>query len=203
MADAEWSSDNRRPSAPRHKLAMLPDNPTVSTAAARHKAAKALMSFLDTRKSLAAGGIGKSVPRREDARLLTGRGRYADDFSVPGQAHACVVRSPYAHAKIVSIGVADANGVPGVLAVLIGTDAANDGLRPIPHSPVPANPHEVPLRSRDGSDFFIAPHPVLAADTVRYVGEPVAVVIAETLAAAIDAAERVRVVYRPLAAVAK
>jgi aerobic carbon-monoxide dehydrogenase large subunit len=90
-----------------------------------------------------------------------------------------------------------------VLAVLTGRDAANDGLRRIPHSPVPANPHEVPLRNRDGSDFFIAPHPVLAAAAVRYVGEPVAVVVAETLAAAMEAAERVSVVYRPLAAVAK
>jgi carbon-monoxide dehydrogenase large subunit len=104
---------------------------------------------------------------------------------------------------IESIDVTEANGVPRVLAVLTGTDAANDGLRPIPHNPVPTNPHEVPLRSHDGSDFFIAPHPVIAADTVRYVGEPVEVVVAETLATAMDAAERVSVDYRPLAAVAK
>jgi carbon-monoxide dehydrogenase large subunit len=76
-----------------------------------------------------------------------------------------------------------------------------DGLKPIPHSPVPTNPHEVPLR--DGSGFFIAPHPVLARDAVRYVGEPVAIVIAETLAAAMDAAEQVGVVYEPVAAVAR
>ncbi len=87
--------------------------------------------------------------------------------------------------------------------MLTGADAANDGLRPIPHSPVPTNPHEVPLRSRDGSEFFIAPHPVLATDAVRYVGEPVAVVVAETRAAAMDAAERVNVVDRPLAAAAR
>ena len=163
------------------------------------------MSFLNpnSRKSLAAWGIGKSVPRREDARLLTGRGRYANDFSLPGQAYCCLVRSPHAHASIVSINVAEAKGVPGVLALLTGTDVASDGLRPIPHSPVPTNPHEVPLRNRDGSDFFIAPHPILAADAVRYVGEPVAVVVAETLAAAMDAAERVSVVYRPLTAVVK
>ncbi|HEV2098031.1 MAG TPA: xanthine dehydrogenase family protein molybdopterin-binding subunit, partial [Stellaceae bacterium] len=161
------------------------------------------MSFLDSRKSLVASGIGKSVPRREDARLLTGRGRYADDFSLPGQAYACLVRSPYAHALIESIDVAEASDIPDVLAVLTGGDAANDGLRPIPHSPVPGNPYEVPLRSRDGSDFFIAPHPVLAADAVRYVGEPIAVVVAETLTAAMDAAERVSVAYRPQAAVAK
>ena len=68
---------------------------------------------------------------------------------------------------------------------------------------MPANPHEVPIRNRDGSDFFIAPHPVLAVDAVRYVGEPVAVVVAETLTEAMDAAEHVSIVYRPLAAVAR
>src|SRR2546427_5085089 len=74
--------------------------------------------------------------------------------------------------------------VPGVIAVLTGGDAAADGLRAIPHHPVPTNPHEVPLKSRDGADFFIAPHAPLPADTVRFVGEAVALVIAETPAAA-------------------
>ena len=140
------------------------------------------MSFLDSREALAPRGIGKSVPRREDSRLLTGRGRYANDFSLPGQAYAYLVRSPHAHASIASIDVLGAIGCRGVLTVLTGSDAACDGLRPIPHSPVPANPNEVPLRNRNGSGFFIAPHPVLAEDAVRYVGEPVAVVVAETLA---------------------
>ena len=161
------------------------------------------MSFLNSREALAPRGIGKSVARREDSRLLTGRGRYAEDFSLPGQAYACLVRSPHAHASIARIDATAAIGCPGVLTVLTGSDAASDGLRPIPHSPVPANPHEVPLRNRDGSGFFIAPHPVLAEDAVRYVGEPVAVVVAETLAEAVDAAERVDVVYKPLAAVAR
>ena len=76
-------------------------------------------------------------------------------------------------------------------------------MKPIPHSPVPANPHEVPLSNRDGSAFFIAPHPVLARDAVHYVGEPVAIVVAETLAEAMDAAEQVEVVYEPLAAIAR
>ncbi len=164
---------------------------------------RGLMSFLNSREALAPRGIGKSVPRREDARLLTGGGRYADDFILPGQAYASAVRSPHAHATIVSIDVAAATALPGVLAVLTAADAAADGLRPIPHSPVPANPHEVPLRNLDGSDFFIAPHPVLAADAVRYVGEPVAVVVAESLAAAMDAAERVDIVYLPHPAVAR
>jgi CO/xanthine dehydrogenase Mo-binding subunit len=79
-----------------------------------------------------------------------------------------VLRSPHAHARIASIDVARAEGVPGVLAVLTGSDAAEDGLQPIPHRPVPANPHEVPLKSRDGSPFFIAPPPVLAVGKVRH-----------------------------------
>ena len=161
------------------------------------------MSFLTSRDSHAPHGIGKSIPRREDARLLVGAGQYASDFSLPGQLHAYLVRSPHAHAKIVKTDVAEAIGGPGVIAVLTGGDAAADGLKPIPHSPVPTNPHEVPLRNRDGSGFFIAPHPVLARDAVRYVGEPVAIVIAETLAAAMDAAEQVGVVYEPVAAVAR
>src|SRR5262245_46313499 len=118
------------------------------------------MSFLKSRDKLAPQGIGKSVPRREDARLLTGRGRYADDFSLPDQVYAYIVRSPHAHASIVDIDTARALGVPGVLAVLTGHDATADGLHPIAHSAVPTNPHEVPLKSRDGSEFFIAPHPV-------------------------------------------
>ena len=161
------------------------------------------MSFLTSRESHAPHGIGKSIPRREDARLLTGAGQYASDFSLPGQLHAYLVRSPHAHAKIVKTDVAEAIGGPGVIAVSTGGDAAADGLKPIPHSPVPTNPHEVPLRNRDGSGFFIAPHPVLVRDAVRYVGEPVAIVIAETLAAAMDAAEQVGVVYEPVAAVAR
>ena len=161
------------------------------------------MSFLNSREALASRGIGKSVPRREDSRLLTGRGRYANDFSLPGQAYAHLVRSPHARASIASIDVSGAIGCRGVLAVLTGSDAACDGLRPITHSPVPANPYEVPLRNRNGSGFFIAPHPVLAEDAVRYVGEPVAVVVAETLAEAMDAAERVDIAYEPLAAVAQ
>jgi len=143
------------------------------------------------------------MPRREDARLLAGAGQYASDFNVPGQAYAYLVRSPHPHAKIVKTDVAQAIGGPGVIAVLTGSDAAADGLKPIPHSPVPTNPHEVPLRNRDGSGFFIAPHPVLALDAVRYVGEPVAIVVAATLAAAMDAAERVEVAYEPVAAVGR
>src|SRR5215218_2364564 len=134
------------------------------------------MSFLESRDALAPGGIGKSVPRREDIRLLTGRGRYAADFSLPGQVHACVVRSPHAHAGIVAIDAASALAAPGVLAVLTGSD---------------------------GSEFFLAPHPVLALDAVRYVGEPVAIVVAETPSQAMDAAELVEVTYLPLSSITR
>jgi hypothetical protein len=146
-----------------------------------------MMSFLESRQQVAPQGIGKPVRRREDARFLTGAGRYADDMNLPGQAYAYVVRSPHAHARIAGIDVGPAAGAPGILAVLTGRDATADGLQPIPHRPVPTNPHEVPLKSRDGSPFFTAPHPVLALGKTRYVGEPVAVVVAETLWLAMDA----------------
>jgi aerobic carbon-monoxide dehydrogenase large subunit len=160
------------------------------------------MSFLLSRQQVAPRGIGKPVRRREDFRLLTGAGHFADDTNLPNQTHAFLLRSPHAHARIASIDVGPAADAPGVIAVLTGKDAAEDKLQPIPHRPVPANPHEVPLKSRDGAPFFIAPHPVLATGKVRHVGEPVAVVIAETLFAAMDAAERVTIVYDPLPAVA-
>jgi carbon-monoxide dehydrogenase large subunit len=124
-------------------------------------------------------------------------------MSLPGQVYAYVVRSPHAHARILGFGVGPAAGAPGVFAVLTGTDAAADGLQPIPQRPVPANPHEVPLRSRDGAPFLIAPHPVLALGKTRYVGEPVAVVVAKTLWQAMDAAERLAVEYNPLPAVVR
>ena len=136
--------------------------------------------FLESRQQVAPLGIGKPVRRREDARFLSGAGKYADDMNLPGQAYAYLVRSPHAHARIAGIDVGPAAGALGVLAVLTGRDATADGLQPIPHRPVPTNPHEVPLKSRDGSPFFTAPHPVLALGKTRYVGEPVAVVVAET-----------------------
>src|SRR3989442_5970754 len=159
------------------------------------------MSFLSSRTRSARQGFGQPVLRREDRRLLTGNGRYSDDFNLPGQAYACFVRSPHAHARLRRIEVADALKVPGVIAVLTGEDAAADRIRPIPHHPVPTNPYEVPLKSRDGSEFFIAPHLPLPPDRARFVGEAVAMVIAETPAAARDGAERVAVDYAPLPAI--
>jgi len=159
------------------------------------------MSFLNSRTGLARQGVGKPVPRREDERLVTGRGCYSDDFSLPGQVYAVLVRSPYAHARIRGIDAAEALAAPGVIAVLTGRDAAHAGLKPIPYRPISPNPHEVPLKNRDGSPVFLAPYPALSLDTARFVGAAVALVVAETVAAAKDAAERVVVDYEPLAAV--
>ena len=159
------------------------------------------MSFLTSRSRAARQGFGKPVLRKEDARLVSGQGRYSDDFNQPGQAHAQFVRSPHAHARVLRIDVTAARAVSGVIAVLTGKDAEADGLAPIPHRPVPTNPNEFPLGGRDGSSIFIAPHPVLATDTARFVGEPVAMVIAETAAGAADGADRVVVDYGPLPSV--
>ncbi|HSL51176.1 MAG TPA: xanthine dehydrogenase family protein molybdopterin-binding subunit [Candidatus Deferrimicrobiaceae bacterium] len=158
-------------------------------------------SFLTARTRSAPQGFGRPLPRKEDARLVTGRGRFSDDFSLPGQAHAHLVRSPHPHARILSIEATAALSVPGVLAVLTGKDAAADGLASIPHKPVPTNPNEFPLAGREGGRVLVTPHPPLPADAVRFVGEAVAMVIAETAGAAADGAERVRVSWEPLPAV--
>ena len=143
-------------------------------------------------------GIGDTVRRKEDSRLLTGRGCYSDDFNFPGQVYAAMVRSPHAHALIRSIGVGNARAMPGVLAVLTGKDAAADGLTRIPHLAAPGNAPDIVLHNRDGSPVPAAPHHALPTDRVRHVGACVAFVIAETVAAAKDAAEKVAVDYEPL-----
>jgi carbon-monoxide dehydrogenase large subunit len=156
-------------------------------------------SFLQSRSHAAREGFGKPVLRKEDARLLVGGGCYSDDVNLPGQAYACFVRSPHAHARIERIDTAATLATPGVIAVLTGEEAAADGMRPLRHSPMPANPYEEMIRSRDV--VFVAPHPPMPADRVRFVGGVVAMVIAETPAAARDGAERVVVDWTPLPAV--
>lgn len=158
------------------------------------------MSFLDFIPS-ATALIGKPIPRLEDERLVRGAGCYSDDFALPGQAYATIVRSTHAHARIVGIDIAAALTTPGVIAVLTGADAKDDGLQPIPYRPISPNPHEVALENRDGSPVFLAPYPLLAHDAARFVGEALAVVVAETVAAAKDGAEQVLVDYEPLPAV--
>ncbi len=157
------------------------------------------MSFLESRTRSAREGIGKAVLRKEDPRLLVGGGCYSDDVNLPGQAYACFVRSPHAHARIGRIETAAALHTPAVIAVLTGWDAAADGLKPLTHSPMPENPHEEIIRPRDVS--FVPPHPAMPADRASFAGEVVAMVIAETPAAARDGAERVGVDWAPLPAV--
>ena len=145
--------------------------------------------------------IGRSPLRKEDLHLLTGRGRFADDNELSDQVRAVFVASPYAHALIRSIDATAAENAPGVLAALTGADWLSDGLGAIPHNLGFSSPPDIALRNRDGSDRFVAPHYPLPADRARYVGEPVAMVVAETVAEARDAAERIRIDYAPLAAI--
>jgi aerobic carbon-monoxide dehydrogenase large subunit len=151
-------------------------------------------------KSTSTAGIGRPVARKEDARLLTGQGSFSDDVNLAGQAYAVMVRSPHAHARIRAIDAARALAAPGVIAVLTGADAFADGLKPIPHRPI-IGPPDIALGRRDASDKFLSPHRVLPHDKARFVGEAVAMVVADTLGAAKDAAERVRVDFEPLPAV--
>lgn len=136
--------------------------------------------------------IGQSVPRTEDPRLLRGNGRYVDDVNMVNQTYAFMVRSPHAHADIKSIDTAAASAQPGVIAVLTGADYAADGLGQV----LGGSPH----KKRDGSPMFRPPRPAITTDRVRHVGQIVAVVIAETVEIAKDAAELVDVEYEPLPA---
>ncbi|MGA8080189.1 MAG: molybdopterin cofactor-binding domain-containing protein, partial [Xanthobacteraceae bacterium] len=146
-------------------------------------------------------GIGDTVRRKEDLRLVTGHGCYSDDFNFANQAYGAAVRSPHAHASIRGIDVAAASASPGVLAVLTGADALADGLTRIPHLTAPGAAPDIVLANRDGSPVPAAPHFVLPTDRARHVGTAVAFVIAETAAQAKDAAEKVVVDYAPLPAV--
>ncbi|MBT5110549.1 MAG: xanthine dehydrogenase family protein molybdopterin-binding subunit [Rhodospirillaceae bacterium] len=146
-------------------------------------------------------GIGAPLRRTEDRRLTTGKGRYTSDFFPQALCHAVMVRSPHAHAKIRAIDVSRAMAAPGVIAVLTGADAAADGLAPIPHNPDWVGPPDVTLRLPPDFEVFTTDNAVLPLDTVRYVGEAVAMVVAETAAAAADAAEQVDIDYEPLRAV--
>jgi carbon-monoxide dehydrogenase large subunit len=142
--------------------------------------------------------IGKPLPRKEDARLITGKGRFTDDFSLDGQTYAVMVRSPYPHARIVAIDAAAAKKMPGVLGVFTGADCAADKLGPIPHDPVPKTKFDMKLTGPGGGAVFIGPNVLLPADKARHVGEAVAMVVAETKALAMDAAEAVEVTYEEL-----
>jgi carbon-monoxide dehydrogenase large subunit len=137
--------------------------------------------------------IGQGVSRFEDPRLVRGGGRYTDDIKLPGLAHGVVLRSPHAHAKIKSIDTAAAKSAPGVLAVLTSADikAAGYGDLPVPGG----------LKRRDGSPMYRPRYPILVEDRVRWIGDSVAFVVAETVAQALDAAEMITVDYEELPAV--
>ena len=138
-------------------------------------------------------GIGQAVKRTEDQRLLTGTGKYVGDVNLPGQAHAYVLRSPEAHADIVRIDSSAAKKMPGVVAVLTGDDFAADG--------VPDMPCLLSVNSKDGKPNLVPSYPAVAKGRVRHVGQPVALVVAETLAQARDAAEAVEIEYKSRPAV--
>ncbi len=138
-------------------------------------------------------GVGQGVRREEDPRLLRGHGQYVNDVSLPDQTYAIMLRSPYAHAEIASIDTAAAEAAPGVVAVFTGADVAADNLG------VPGMPAK--WKRPDGDPMEYRPQPPLAVGRVRYVGDPVALIVAETLHQARDAAELVNVDYQDLPSV--
>jgi carbon-monoxide dehydrogenase large subunit len=140
-------------------------------------------------------GAGQPVRRLEDNRLVTGHGQYTDDINLPGQAHAVVLRSPYAHAKLGAIDTMAAREAPGVIAVYTNKDIEAAGLGPIPCMAL--------LPNKDGSPMFNPPRPALARGRVRHLGDPVAMVVAETAAQARDAAELIQIDYEELPVVAE
>jgi len=137
--------------------------------------------------------IGMPVRREEDYRLLRGKGRYVDDVRAANEAHGYVMRSPHAHARISALDVGRARSAPGILCLLTGADLLRRGLGTL----IPA----VRRRRRNGAPAFVCPQPLLAADRVRYVGDPVAFIVAESLNQAKDAAEVIAVDYEVLPAV--
>ncbi len=144
-------------------------------------------------------GIGASPPRKEDQRLLTGNGNYSDDVNLEGQLYAVLVRNRHAHANIKSIDTSAAAEAPGIAAVLTDADYQADGHGPLPSPGAnPAHTYDYKkqaLANSDGSDIFSALITPLTSDKVLHIGEAVAMVIADSLAAAKDAAELVQVDY--------
>ena len=146
--------------------------------------------------------IGRPMPRFEDLRLVRGAGRYTDDISVPGQAYAAFARSPHAHAKILRIDTSAARRMPGVIAVLTGADYVADGLKGALQRPNPAGAIEIsiPAFAPEKRPILDERHYPLALDRVRFPGEAVAIVVADSIFAARDAAEAVEVEYDVLTA---
>jgi carbon-monoxide dehydrogenase large subunit len=139
--------------------------------------------------------VGRPLPRKEDLRLITGKGRFTDDFNLPGQTWAAMVRSPHPHARIVAIDASAALALPGVLAVYTGADCVRGGLKDIPHNPVPSTKYDMKLTAPGGGTVFIGDNRLLPDDRVRHVGEALAMVVAETREQAQAGAEAVQVEY--------
>ena len=137
--------------------------------------------------------VGQPVTRFEDPRLLRGGGRYVDDLAFANMAFGHVLRSPHAHARLGAIDIEAAKNAPGVIALLTHADWAASGFGDLPTASG--------RKKRDGSPMHRPPFPALAKDRVRYVGDPIAFVVAETQAQAQDAAELIGVDYEPLPAV--
>ena len=135
-------------------------------------------------------GVGQSVKRTEDLRFVTGQGQYTDDLHFERETYAAFLRSPHGHARITAIDVSAAKSAPGVVDVLTQADVDAHGARPMPCV--------APIQSRDGSGIKASPKPLLAKDSVTFVGEAIAMVIAETYAQAKDALECINVEYEPL-----
>src|SRR6185295_3143717 len=144
------------------------------------------------RKTMGVEMMGARVARKEDKRFVTGRGRYTDDMTVPGMHFAAFIRSPHAHAKIKSIDTTAAKAMPGVDGILTGTELAADGIGNLICGWM--------IKSKDGAPMKMGAYPALAKETVRYVGQPFAVVVAATRAQARDAADAVVVDWEELPA---
>jgi carbon-monoxide dehydrogenase large subunit len=138
-------------------------------------------------------GAGQPVPRLEDDRLITGKGQYTDDLTLPGAAHMVLLRSPHAHAKLKEVDTLHARSAPGVIGVYTYKDIEAAGIKPIPCVAL--------LPNKDGSQMVVPPRYALAKDRVSHLGEPVAAVVAETAAQARDAAEMINAYYEELPAV--
>src|SRR5271168_1014875 len=142
---------------------------------------------------MSATGLGASVKRKEDIRFITGKGHYVDDINRHGEAYAYFLRSPHAHATIDRVDFAEASAMPGVVAIFTGEDIATDKVGGLICGWM--------IHSKDGSPMKAGAHPALAIGKVRYVGDHVAVVIADTYTQARDAAEKIVVDYGVLPAV--
>ena len=153
--------------------------------------------------NVATGGIGQPVLRKEDARLIVGKGQYGSDQFPVNAAQAAFLRSPHAHARITRIDVAAAKSAVGVIAVFTGADLVAGGMKPIPHAPNWTGAPDVDLTIAPAFKVFLTDHMAMPAEIVRYVGEPVAVVVAETQTQARDAVERIVVEWEAMPAIVR